>query len=168
MLDIYYRQYTTLYPEHPVHQRITEQENVGYQICGRKYNDYDVRTMDGQQVRASDYYKGKLTLVICWASWCAPCIRDACDIIPLYEQYCDIGLNVFSLAHEFKSTDDMRKMVELHAFPWPCLVDLDDEFGVFKKHGTQNSALFLIDKEDTLVSVPNSVDELKVKLKEVF
>ena len=44
MLDIYHRQYTTLYPDHPVHQRIAEQEAVGYQICGRKYNDYDVRT----------------------------------------------------------------------------------------------------------------------------
>ena len=39
MLDIYHRQYTTLYPDHPVHQRISEQEAVGYQICGRKYND---------------------------------------------------------------------------------------------------------------------------------
>lgn len=168
MLDIYHRQYTTLYPDHPVHQRIAEQEAVGYQICGRKYNDYNVRTMDGQQVRASEYYKGKLTLVICWASWCSPCIRDACDIIPIYNEYRNRGLNVFSLAHEFKSTDAMRKAVERHAFPWPCLVDLDDEFGVFHKHGTQNSALFLIDRDGTIIAVPNSIDELKAKLEEIF
>ena len=68
--------------------------------------------MDGQKVYASDYYKDRLTLVICWASWCAPCIREANDIIPLYNQYRDRGLNVFSLAHEFKSTDAMRKAVE--------------------------------------------------------
>ena len=168
MLDIYHRQYTTLYPDHPVHQRIAEQEAVGYQICGRKYNDYDVRTIDGQQVRASEYYKDKLTLVICWASWCSPCIRDACDIIPIYNEYRNRGLNVFSLAHEFKSTDAMRKAVERHAFPWPCLVDLDDEFGVFHKHGTQNSALFLIDCDGTIIAVPNSVEELKAKLEEIF
>ena len=168
MLDIYHRQYTTLYPDHSVHQRIAEQEAVGYQICGRKYNDYDVRTVYGQQVRASNYYKGKLTLVICWASWCAPCVREACDIIPLYEQYREKGLNVFCLAHEFKSTDAMRKAVELHAFPWPCLVDLDDEFGVFKKHGTKNSALFLIDKDGVIFAVPNDVKELKAKLEEIF
>ena len=168
MLDIYHRQYTTLYPDHPVHQRIAEQEAVGYQICGRKYNDYDVRTMDGQQVRASEYYKEKLTLVICWASWCSPCIRDACDIIPIYNEYRNRGLNVFSLAHEFKTTDAMRKAIERHTFPWPCLVDLDDEFGVFRKHGTQNSALFLIDRDGTIIAVPNSVDELEAKLKEIF
>ena len=75
---------------------------------------------------------------------------------------------MFSLAHEFKSTDAMRKAVERHAFPWPCLVDLDDEFDVFKKHGTQNSALFLIDRDGTIIAVPNSVDELKAKLKEIF
>ena len=168
MLDIYHRQYTTLYPDHPVHQRIAEQEAVGYQICGRKYNDYDVRTIDGQQVRASEYYKDKLTLVICWASWCSPCIRDACDIIPIYNEYRNRGLNVFSLAHEFKTTDAMRKAIERHAFPWPCLVDLDDEFGVFHKHGTQNSALFLIDCDGTIIAVPNSVEELEAKLKEIF
>ena len=168
MLDIYHRQYTALYPSHPVHQRIAEQEAVGYQICGRKYNDYDVRTIDGQQVRASEYYKDKLTLVICWASWCSPCIRDACDIIPIYNEYRNRGLNVFSLAHEFKTTDAMRKAVERHAFPWPCLVDLDDEFGVFRKHGTQNSALFLIDRDGTIIAVPNNVDELKAKLEEIF
>ena len=168
MLDIYHRQYITLHPDHPVHQRIAEQEAVGYQICGRKYNDYDVRTIDGQQVRASEYYKDKLTLVICWASWCSPCIRDACDIIPIYNEYRNRGLNVFSLAHEFKSTDAMRKAIERHAFPWPCFVDLDDEFGVFKKHGTQNSALFLIDKDGTIIAVPNDVDELKAKLEEIF
>ena len=154
MLDIYNRQYTTLYPDHPVHQRIAEQEAVGYQICGRKYNDY--------------YYKEKLTLVICWASWCSPCIRDACDIIPIYNEYRNCGLNVFSLAHEFKSTDAMRKAVERHAFPWLCLVDLDDEFGVFRKHGTQNNALFLIDRDGTIIAVPNSIDELKEKLEEIF
>ncbi len=137
-------------------------------LAAMQYNDYDVHTIDGQQVRASEYYKDKLTLVICWASWCSPCIRDACDIIPIYNEYRNRGLNVFSLAHEFKSTDAMRKAVERHAFPWPCLVDLDDEFGVFRKHGTQNSALFLIDRDGTIIAVPNNVDELKAKLEEIF
>ena len=168
MLDIYHSQYTELYSGHPVHQRIAEQETVGYQIYGRKYNDYDIRRMDGQQVRASDYYKGRLTLVICWASWCAPCIREANDIIPLYNKYHDRGLNVFSLAHEFKSTEAIRKTVERNGYPWPCLVDLDDEFGVFKKHGTANSALFLIDRDGTIIAVPNSVNELKAKLVDIL
>ena len=168
MLDIYHRLYAVLYTDHPVHQRIAEQEAIGYQMFGHKYSDYDVRTMDGQQVRASNYYKDRLTLVICWASWCAPCIREANDIIPLYNQYHDRGLNVFSLAHEFKSTDAMRKAVERNSYPWPCLVDLDDEFGVFKKHGTANSALFLIDRNGTIIAVPNSVEELEQQLQKIF
>ena len=167
MLDIYHRLYADLYTDHPVHQRIAEQEAIGYQMFGHKYSDYDVRTMDGQQVRASNYYRDRLTLVICWASWCAPCIREANDIIPLYNLYHDRGLNVFSLAHEFKSTDAMRKAVERNGYPWPCFVDLDDEFGVFKKHGTANSALFLIDRDGTIIAVPNSVEELKAKLEEM-
>ena len=99
---------------------------------------------------------------------CFSKVREANDIIPLYNQYRDRGLNVFSLAHEFKSTDAMHKVVERNSYPWPCLVDLDDEFGVFKKHGTANSALFLIDNNGTIIAVPNSVDELKAKLAEIF
>ena len=168
MLDIYHRLYADIYTDHPVHQRIAEQEAIGYQMFGHKYSDYDVRTMDGQQVRASNYYKDRLTLVICWASWCAPCIREATDIIPLYNQYHDRGLNVFSLAHEFKSTDAMRKAVECNSYPWPCLVDLDDEFGVFRKHGTANSALLIIDRDGTIIAVPNSVEELEQQLQKIF
>ena len=61
-----------------------------------------------------------------------------------------------------------RKAVERNGYPWPCLLDLDDEFGVFKKHGTANSALFLIDRDGTIIAVPNSVEELKTKLAEIF
>lgn len=168
MLDIYHRQYTSLYADHPVHLRIAREEANGYQMFGHKYSDYNIRTMDGRQVHASDYYKDRLTLVICWASWCAPCIREANDIIPIYQKYRDQGLNAFSLAHEFQSTDAMRKAVERNRYPWPCLVDLDDEFGVFKKHGTANSALFLINRDGTIIAVPNSVEELKKKLAEIF
>ena len=75
---------------------------------------------------------------------------------------------MFSPAHEFKSTETIRKAVERNGYPWPCLVDLDDEFGVFHKHGTQNSALFLIDRNGTIIAVPNSVEELKAKLVEIF
>ena len=168
MLDIYHQHYTKLYANHPVHQRIAELEAVGYQIYGRKYNDYDVRTMDGQQVRASDYYQGRLTLVVCWASWCAPCICEANNVIPIYNEYHGRGLNVFSLSHEYKSTDAMRSVVERSGYPWPCLVDLDDEFGVFKKHGTNNSAMFLIDSNGTIIAVPNSADELKGELEKII
>ena len=62
----------------------------------------------------------------------------------------------------------MRKAVERHAFPWPCFVDVDDEYGVFKRHGTANSALFLIDRSGTIIAVPNSVEKLKEKLVHLF
>ena len=163
-LESEYHQWTLdYYKAHPMLGFLFELDG---RLKGFHFNDTGLAAM--LDIRASEYYKDKLTLVICWASWCAPCIRDACDIIPIYNEYRNRGLNVFSLAHEFKSVDAMRKAVERHTFPWPCLVDLDDEFGVFHKHGTQNSALFLIDRDGTIIAVPNSVEELKAKLDEIF
>lgn len=168
LLDIYHKYYTDVCPGHSVHKRILAEEAKDYQICGRKYRDYNVRTIDGKQVRASDFYRNRLTLVVCLASWCNSCIREANEIKPLYEKYRDRGLNVFSLAHEFKSMDAIRRVVEHNKFPWPCLVDLDDEFGVFKMHGTANQALFVVDCDGTIIAVPYDVGELKAKLEEIF
>ncbi len=161
-LEDEYHQWTIdYYKAHPMLGFLFELDG---RLKGFHFNDTGLAAM----LDIYHHQKEKLTLVICWASWCSPCIRDACDIIPIYNEYRNRGLNVFSLAHEFKSTDAMRKSVERHAFPWLCLVDLDDEFGVFRKHGTQNSALFLIDRDGTIIAVPNSIDELKEKLKEIF
>lgn len=167
-LDIYHSKYEQFHPDHPVHQRIRDEEAKGYQICGGKYNDYDARTADGDVVRASSLYKGHWTLVVCWATWCAPCRKEAQEIIPIYEHYRERGLHAFSLAHEFGSLDTFREVVQQDGYPWPCLADLDDEFRVFEKHGTANSALFLINPEGTIVAVPNDVEELAEALTKCF
>ena len=62
----------------------------------------------------------------------------------------------------------MRKIVERNGYPWNCFVDIDNEFGVFERHGTHNSALFLIDRSGTIIAVPDNVDDLKKKLAEIF
>ena len=62
----------------------------------------------------------------------------------------------------------MRKIVERYKYPWQCFADVDDEFGVFKMHGTSNSALFLVNRDGIIIAVSNSVNELKMKLVEFF
>ena len=167
-LQLYHDYYTDRYPGHPVHQRIMKNENAGLQIYGEKYHDYDVCTIDGEKVRAYDFIKPGYNLVILWASWCAPCRKEAQEIAEFIDPYIEKGLNVFALTREFKNTDALKQAVEKESYPWPTLVDLDDEFHVFDRHGATSSAVFLIDPEDKIIFSDLGPEKVKAILDTCF
>ena len=163
-IKLYHDHYADRYPGHPAHQSIANNEKRGKQIYGGLYHDYDVRTPDGEKVRASDYLRPGYNLVILWASWCAPCRREAKEIAEFIDPYMKKGLNVFALTREFKNTDALREAVEKDNYPWPTLVDLDDEFQVFDLHGATSSAVFLIDPDGKIIFSDLGPDEVKEAL----
>lgn len=163
-LNLYHDHYSHRYPGHPAHQRIAENEKTGKQIFGGLYHDYDVRTPEGEKVRASDYLRPGYNLVILWATWCAPCRRECQEIAEFIDPYLKKGLNVFALTREFKNTDTLRDVIEKDRYPWPTLVDLDDEFHVFDLHGATSSAVFLIDPKGKIVFSDSGFEEIKKAL----
>lgn len=163
-IKLYNDNYKDKYPGHPAHQNIEKNLNSGLQIYGGTYHDYDVRTLEGEKVRASDYLKPGYNLVICWASWCAPCRRECQEIAAFIDPYIKKGLNVFALTREFHNTDAVKEAVEKDKYPWPTLVDLDNEFHVFDLHGATSSAVFLIDPEGKIIFSDLDPDEVKAAL----
>lgn len=167
-LKIYHDHYSDRYPGHPAHQHIAENEKAGKQIYGGQYHDYDVRTIEGEKVRASDFMKPGYNLVVLWATWCAPCRREAKEIAEYIDPYVKKGLNVFALTREFHNTDALKQALEKDNYPWPTLVDLDDEFHVFDRHGATSSAVFLIDPDGKIIFSDMGPDELKEALDTKF
>ena len=156
------------YPGHPAHLHIAENENAGLQIYGGRYHDFNIRTLEGEKVRAYDYIKPRYNLVILWASWCAPCRKEAREIAEFIDLYMKQGLNVFALTREFKNTDALKKAIEKDKYPWPTLVDLDDEFHVFDRHGATSSAVFLINPESKIIFSDTGTDKVKAILDTCF
>ncbi|MDE5593945.1 MAG: TlpA family protein disulfide reductase [Muribaculaceae bacterium] len=159
-LNIYHDNYENLYPGHPVHEKIAEQEKKGFEIFGRKFNDFQLLTLDGDTVNISEYYKDRPTLIVCWATWCLPCRGECRDIIPFFEKYRDKGLNVVAIAREFKATDNLKNAVTEDNYPWPTLLDLDDQFKVFEKLGATSSALFLLDPTGKIVASGYDISDI--------
>ncbi len=78
--------------------------------------DEPAKTIDVTEVRAADLQKafkdqkGKVVLVDCWATWCAPCIKKFPHLVELHKKYAEKGLVCVSLSMDkFGDEDDYKK-----------------------------------------------------------
>ena len=168
-LTIYHSAYETLHPELSVHNYIATQEAGWLLQPGKPYIDYEARTVDGNLVKVSSLYKGKVALIDLWASWCGPCRRHSISMIPIYEKYKDKGFTVVAIAHE-NELSAMTKAAQKDGYPWPSLIDLNDELHIWQKNGLAFSGggMFLIDRDGTIISTSTDVAELEPLIKKAL
>ena len=66
---------------------------------GMPYREIVARTIDGKEIRLSDYVgKKQLILLDFWASWCIPCIQEVPLLKKLQEKYKNQGLQVVGVS----------------------------------------------------------------------
>jgi thiol-disulfide isomerase/thioredoxin len=162
-LDEYHQLYEHLFPEHPAHRRIALKE-LGLRLTpGQPYfNDYEAATSEGETVSVGSLYRGRVSLIIMWASWCNSCRSHAKLLIPLYEKYRDAGLTVVAIAREW-NLNSFRRAMERDKYPWSSLVDYQDRYGVWEKHAKKNGSgkFLLIDRDGTILSTSYDAQELE-------
>ena len=168
-LTLYHNKYINLYPGHPIHEQITTAETAYRLQPGKPYIDYNVRNTDGQIVPISSLIRGKVALIDLWASWCGPCRRHSIDMIPVYERYKDKGFTVIAIARE-KNREAMENAAKKDGYPWPSLLELNDENQVWRKNGAGNAggAMFLIDCDGTILSTSTDAEELEPLIKKAL
>ncbi|MBQ9636439.1 MAG: TlpA family protein disulfide reductase [Prevotella sp.] len=161
-LDEYHELYATLFPDHPVHQRLAMKE-AGLRLQpGQPYIDYEASTPEGESVSVGSLYRGHVAIINLWGSWCGPCRAHAKALIPVYEKYKDAGLVVVAVAREW-DMDRFRRAMEMDAYPWPSLVDYQDQHRVWELHGCKNGSgkILLIDRDGTILSTSNDAQTLE-------
>ena len=168
-LTLYHDKLINYYPGHPIHEQIATAETAYRLQPGKPYIDYKVRNTNGQLVPISTLIQGKVALIDLWASWCGPCRRHSIAMIPVYEKYKDKGFTVVAIAREQKA-DAMQKAMERDSYPWPSLLELNDENGVWRKNGADNSggAMYLIDRDGTILSTSTDAEELEPIIKKAL
>ena len=165
-LTLYHDKLINYYPGHPVHEQIATAETAYRLQPGKPYIDYTVRNSDGQLVPISTLTKGKVALIDLWASWCGPCRRHSIKMIPIYERYKDKGFTVIAIARE-RNREAMENAAKKDGYPWPSLLELNDENQVWRKNGVDNGggAMYLIDRDGTILSTSTDAEELEALIK---
>ena len=168
-LTLYHDKFINLYPGHPVHEQIATTETAYRLQPGRPYIDYTVRNTDGTLVPISTLIRGKVALIDLWASWCGPCRSHSIAMIPVYERYKDKGFTVIAIARE-RNREAMENAAKKDGYPWPSLLELNDENQVWKKNGAGNSggAMYLIDRDGTILSTSTDAEELESIIKKAL
>ena len=162
LMKLYHTAYYNFHPENPIHNTIRTLEAAWQLKPGKPYIDFEARTVEGKKVQVSSLYKGKVAVIDFWASWCGPCRQHSRDLIPIYEEYKDMGFTVIGIAREEEVTR-MTNAAEKDGYPWLNLIDLKDELSVWQKNGLgfAGGGMYLIDSSGTILSTSTEVDELE-------
>ena len=60
--------------------------------------------------KALKEYKGKVVVVDCWATWCAPCVKKFPHLVEMHNKYADKGLVCVSVSMDkYGDSDDYKQ-----------------------------------------------------------
>ena len=90
-------------------------------------------------------------------------------MIPVYEKYKDKGFTVIAIARE-RNRQAMENAAKKDGYPWPSLLELNDENGVWRKNGAGNAggAMYLIARDGTILSTSTDAEELEPIIKKAL
>ncbi len=96
-------------------------------LAGAPAATYTVKRLDGQP-DSLDRYRGKVTLVNLWASWCAPCRSETPALERLYEEDRGRGLVVLGI-DQGESPEAASAFVREMKLQYPILLDDGQKYG---------------------------------------
>lgn len=135
---------------------------------GRTAPDFTAPGPDGNPVSLHKSL-GKLTILDFWASWCGPCRAENPNLVALYKEFHDRGLNIVSVSLD-QPGDDKRwkEAIAKDGLTWTHVSNLkywDDP--IAKLYGVEAiPKMFLLNEVGVVVAKDLRGDELKKKVAE--
>lgn len=113
--------------------------------------------------------KGRVTLVLYWATWCEPCKEDLPALRAFYDQYKSKGFEIVGVCLD-ATREPVGPFLQSSKVTWPQIYEEGGfqsrpalEYGVISL-----PTMFLVDKEGRVASRNASVQELKILLPQLL
>jgi len=111
---------------------------------------FNVTDLDGN-LRSSDEWIGKQPVVInFWGSWCGYCRKETPDLLKLYEEYKDRGVEILGLAIN-DTPAKAQAFADQYGMSWQVLMADNSVAAAFRITGAPTT--FFFDKSGNLVQV---------------
>jgi cytochrome c biogenesis protein CcmG/thiol:disulfide interchange protein DsbE len=131
------------------------------QKINKELTSCKMKTMDGKVVDLKDVVKkGQVTVVVFWATWCAPCKKELINIDELYEDWQDdYGIEVIAISIDnARNAQKVKPYVNGKGWEFPVLIDVNsDSKPIFNYPTVPFSAI--IDKNKRIVYTHNGYVE---------
>ena len=118
--------------------------------------------------------KGKVTIIDFWAAWCAPCRRENPNVVKVYNQYHDQGLEIISVSLDGSRTQKNPKQawidaIEKDNLTWTHVSSLQYFNDPIAKlyNITSIPATYILDKDGIIVAKNLRGKALELKIKEL-
>lgn len=85
--------------------------------AGTSAPEFTYRDLDGRDHRLADY-RGKVVLLVFWATWCGPCRAEAPQIASLLQQYGRDGLVIIGV-NPNDALPDIQSFITQYHVTWP-------------------------------------------------
>lgn len=108
---------------------------------------FQLAQLDGDPVGPADL-SGDVLVFEFWATWCPPCHEQAAILRPLAAEYADRGVRFFAVDIG-EPEDTVRAFVERNPFPYPVLIDPQDELS-WELGINALPTLLVVDREGTV------------------
>ena len=120
-------------------------------VLPRRVPKFTVKNIDETAFDA-DAFKGKVTLVDFWATWCVPCVASMPDMQKLYDKYKESGFTVAGVSIDEEGAKKVKPFLAKRKFTYPMLLDTDKDAPTWKAFGVHViPAVFLVDRDGQIV-----------------
>jgi thiol-disulfide isomerase/thioredoxin len=119
--------------EAAVRSRRSVAEVISVETRGEKVPNFTWKDSTGKTVDL-DAYRGKVTLINFWATWCGPCRRELPDLVALSRELAGRDVRIIGVSTDRGSNviDDVQSFVDAQGIPYQIVVaneNLEEAFG---------------------------------------
>ncbi len=144
--------------------------NFSAASVGKPAPDFSAPNPEGKTISLKENL-GKVTIIDFWASWCAPCRKENPNVVALYNEFKDKGLQIIGVSLDKEGDDEKWKQAILtDKLTWPQVSNLkywNDP--IAKKYNIQGiPAIFILDANGVIVAKDLRGAELREKVQELL